>query len=60
MTFVGRQTFIDLIILEMFDFDVILWMTWLTPNFFKLDCNTKTVNLGKPGIDPLVWDDLLS
>ena len=28
---------------EMVDFDVILGMTWLSPNFAILDCNAKTL-----------------
>ena len=56
MTFVGKNTYVDLIILEMVDFDVILGMTWLSPNFAILDCNAKTVTLVKPGTDPLVWE----
>ncbi|XP_069145561.1 uncharacterized protein [Solanum lycopersicum] len=31
-------------------------MTWLSPNFSILDCNSKTVTLSKPGTDPLVWE----
>ena len=38
------------------DFDVILGMTWLSPQFAILDCNAKTVTLAKPGTDPLVWE----
>ena len=49
MTFVGSNTHVDLIILEMVDFDVILGMTWLSPNFAILDCNDKILTLGKPG-----------
>ena len=56
VTFVGSNTHVDLIILEMVDFDVILGMTWLSPNFAILDCNAKTVTLAKPGTDPLVWE----
>ena len=40
----------------MVDFDVILGMTWLSPNFAILDCNAKTVTLAKTGTDPLVWE----
>ena len=54
VTFVGSNTYVDLIILEMVDFDVILGMTWLSPNFAILYCNAKTVTLAKPGTDPLV------
>ena len=53
--FCGGNTHVHLVILEMVDFDVILGMTWLSPNFAILDCNAKTVTLAKPGIDPLVW-----
>ena len=56
VTFVGSNTHVDLVILEMVDFDVILGMTWLSPNFAILDCNAKTVTLAKPGTDPLVWE----
>ena len=56
VTFVGRNTHVDLIILEMVDFDVILGMTWLSPNFAILDCNAKTLTLAKPETDPLVWE----
>ena len=56
VNFVGINTYVDLVILEMVDFDVILGMTWLSPNFAILDCNAKTVTLAKPGTDPLVWE----
>ena len=45
----GSNTYVDLVILEMVDFDVILGMTWLSPQFATLDCNAKTVTLAKPG-----------
>ena len=48
VTFVGSNTHVDLVILEMVDFDVILGMTWLSPNFAILDCNAKTVTLATP------------
>ena len=56
VTFLGINTHVDLVILEMVDFDVILGMTWLSPNFAILDCNAITVTLAKPGTDPLVWE----
>ena len=56
VTFVGSNTYVDLIILEMVDFDVILGMTLISPNFSILDCNAKTVTLAKPGTDQLVWE----
>ena len=52
VTFMGSNTHVDLVILEMVDFDVILGMTWLSPNFAILDCNAKTVTLAKPRTDP--------
>ena len=36
VTFVGRNTYVDLVILEMVDFDVILGLTWLSPKFCDL------------------------
>ncbi|XP_069147076.1 uncharacterized protein [Solanum lycopersicum] len=56
VTFVGSNTYVDFVILEMVDFDVIVGMTWLSPNFAIFDCNAKTVTLAKPGTDPLVWE----
>ena len=56
VNFVGSNTYVDSVILEMDDFDVILGMTWLSLQFAILDCNAKTVTLAKPGTDPLVWE----
>ena len=56
VNFVGSNSYVDLVILEMVDFDVILGMTWLSLNFAILDCNAKLVTLAKPGTDPLVWE----
>ena len=56
VTFVGSNTQVDLSILEMVDLDVILVMTWLSPNFAIFYCNAKIVTLAKPGTDPLVWE----
>ena len=50
------NTHVHLVILEMVDFDVILGMTWISPNFAILDCNAKTVTLAKPGTYPLVLE----
>ena len=41
VTFVGSNTYVDFIILEMVVFDVIQGMTWLSPNFAIIDCNAK-------------------
>lgn len=56
VNFEGSNTYVDLVIFEMVDFDVILGMTWISPNFEIFDCNAKTVMLAKPGTDPLVWE----
>ena len=56
VTFVGSNTYVDLLILKLVDFDVILGMTWISPNFAILDCNAKIVTLAKLGIDPLLWE----
>ena len=56
VTFLGSNTHVDLVILDMVDYDVTLGMTWLSSNFAILDCNAKTVTLAKPGTDPLVWE----
>ena len=48
------NTYVDLIILEMVDFDVILGMTCLSPIFSILECYAKTVTLAKLRIDPLI------
>ena len=56
VNFVGSSTYVDLVILEIDDFDVILGMTCLSPQFAIFDCNAKMVTLAKPGTDPLVWE----
>nr|AAT38742.2 'chromo' domain containing protein [Solanum demissum] len=38
-------TWADLVILDMADFDIILGMTWLSPYYVVLNCNTKSVIL---------------
>ena len=41
VNFVGSNTYVDLVILEMVDFDVILGMTWLSLQFAILDVMLK-------------------
>ena len=40
---------VDLIILEMFDFDVILGMDWLFSNRVKIDCHERIIFSNPPG-----------
>ena len=51
----GYETWVDLIILGMVDFDVILGMDWISPYHAVLDCNAKTVTLAMPGILRVEW-----
>lgn len=41
----GFETCDDLVILDMTNFDIILGMTWLSPCYVVLNCNTKYVTL---------------
>ena len=52
---VGYDTWVDLIILGMVDFDVIFGMDWISPYHDVLDCNAKTVTLAMPGIPRVEW-----
>ena len=45
VSLVGYDTWVDLIILWMVEFDVILGMDWLSPYHDVLDCIVKTVAL---------------
>ena len=54
--FLGSNTCVDLVILEMDDFDVILGVTCFSPNFAILDFNAKTVTLAKPEKSSLMWE----
>ncbi|WMV40756.1 hypothetical protein MTR67_034147, partial [Solanum verrucosum] len=39
------QTWVDLVILDMTDFDIILSMTWLSHYYIVLNCNAKSITL---------------
>ncbi|XP_070020327.1 uncharacterized protein [Nicotiana sylvestris] len=51
----GLETSVDLLLLDMVDFDVILGMDWLSPYYAILDCHAKTVTLALPGLPQLEW-----
>ena len=46
----GYDTWVDIIILGMVDFDVILSINWLSHYHVVLDCNAKTVTLAMTGV----------
>ncbi|XP_070019722.1 uncharacterized protein [Nicotiana sylvestris] len=46
----GLETRLDLLLLDMVDYDVILGMDWLSPYHAILDCHTKTVTLALPSL----------
>ncbi|XP_070008780.1 uncharacterized protein [Nicotiana sylvestris] len=51
----GLETRVDLLLLDMIDFDIILGMDWLSPYHAILDCHAKTVTLALPGLPRLEW-----
>ncbi|XP_070036465.1 uncharacterized protein [Nicotiana tomentosiformis] len=51
----GFETRVDLLLLNMVEFDVILDMDWLLPYQLILDCHTKNVTLALPGLSRLEW-----
>jgi len=51
----GLETRVDLLLLNMVDFDVILGMDWLSPYHAIFDCHAKTVTLALPGLPRLEW-----
>ncbi|WMV23717.1 hypothetical protein MTR67_017102 [Solanum verrucosum] len=53
--FLGFQTWADLVILDIIDFDIILGMTWLSLYYVVFKCNTKSVTLEISGREKLEW-----
>ncbi|XP_049378055.1 uncharacterized protein LOC125842786 [Solanum stenotomum] len=51
----GYETWVDMILLDMLDFDVILGMDWLSLYHVLLDCYAKTLTLAIPGIPRVEW-----
>ncbi|WMV30007.1 hypothetical protein MTR67_023392 [Solanum verrucosum] len=56
IVFMGFQTWVHLVILDMIDFDIILGMTWLSPYYVVLNCNTKFVTLEISVREKLEWE----
>ena len=45
----GRELFVDLVVLDMFDYEVILGMDWLSKYHASIDCKKKIVIFRPPG-----------
>ncbi|XP_070046248.1 uncharacterized protein [Nicotiana tomentosiformis] len=53
---IGRlETSVDLLLLDMVEFDVIIGIDWVLPYHAILDCHAKTVNLAMPGFPQFEW-----
>lgn len=48
ISLLNRVTWVELVELDMVDFDVILGMDWLHACFASIDCRTKVVTLNFP------------
>ncbi|XP_070046938.1 uncharacterized protein [Nicotiana tomentosiformis] len=55
VTIGSLETSIDLLLLDMIDFDVILGMDWLSASHAILDCHTKIVTLSMLGLPRIEW-----
>ncbi|XP_070008684.1 uncharacterized protein [Nicotiana sylvestris] len=55
VTFCGYETRVDLLLLDMTDFEIILGMDWLSPYHAILDFHAKTVTLAMPEFPRLEW-----
>ncbi|KAG5580601.1 hypothetical protein H5410_051228 [Solanum commersonii] len=52
---IDRQTSVDLVDLEMVNFDVIMGMDWLASYYANVECRTKIVRFHFPGEAVLEW-----
>ncbi|XP_070017627.1 uncharacterized protein [Nicotiana sylvestris] len=59
LTIGGYETRVDLLLLNIVDFDVILGMDWLSPCHAVLDFHAKTVILAMSGVPRLEWRGFL-
>ena len=50
-----RVTYVELVELDMFDFDVILGMDWFHACFVSIDCRTRVVKFNFPNEPVLEW-----
>ncbi|XP_070020749.1 uncharacterized protein [Nicotiana sylvestris] len=55
VTFYGFKTSVDLLLLDMIDFEIILGMDWLSTYHSVIDCHAKTITLAMPGLSRLEW-----
>ncbi|XP_070045204.1 uncharacterized protein [Nicotiana tomentosiformis] len=55
VTIGGYERTVDLLFLNIVDFDVILGMDWLSKYHAILDCHAKTVTLAMPGFPMFEW-----
>ncbi|XP_070058141.1 uncharacterized protein [Nicotiana tomentosiformis] len=53
------DTMVNLLLLDMVDFNVILGMDWLSPSHAILDYRAKSVTLSVTGLPPLEWRETL-
>ena len=47
------QAWVDFVILDMIEFDIILGITWFYPYYVVLNCNTKSLTLEILGIEKI-------
>lgn len=60
VTLQGFDTWVDSILLDMLDFNIILGIEWLAPHHVVLHCYAKTVTLVILRISPLIWQGSMS